>query len=72
MKNFQLTIGKETANFELPPDLKMSEIVDFLTSKGCKVFPVVQWDHIFPITVPEHEELGMSYSEWFRRFVSDW
>jgi hypothetical protein len=21
---------------------------------------------------PEHEELGMSHSEWFRRYVSDW
>ncbi len=22
--------------------------------------------------VPEHEEMGLSHAEWFRRYVSDW
>lgn len=66
MNEFVLTVNGESAKVQTCLSLK--EVVELLHMRGCQfVAPAA------PKKEPEeHERMGLSYGEWFRRYVSDW
>lgn len=74
MKTFKLTVGDESAQVELPDGATLTQVVDMLLSQGCNLTPAPNEfaEGLLPSVRQQHDELGMSYSEWFRTFVSDW
>ncbi len=72
-KTFTMTVGDETAKFEVPDTTTLSNFIDFMVSAGCKITPAASLTP--PEEEPEYEpwtDLGMTYTEWFRTYVSSW
>jgi hypothetical protein len=77
MKTFTMTVGDETAKFEVPQTFTLANLIDFMVNAGCNITPAKE-DVILELDTEEvrelepHEELGMSYMQWFRMYVSNW
>jgi hypothetical protein len=72
MKTFTMTVGEETAKFEVPDTFTLANLVDFMVSAGCKITPAKEAAAEVERELEPHEELGLTYTEWFRMYVSSW
>lgn len=74
-KTFTMTVGEETAKFEVPETTTLANFIDFMVSAGCKITPAELTPPVAededPIVEP-WEDLGLTYIEWFRMYVSSW
>jgi hypothetical protein len=75
MKTFTMTVGEEAAKFEVPETFTLSNLIDFMVNAGCKITPAVTPTVDLPEEEPKvepWEDLGLTYMEWFRMYVSSW
>ena len=55
-------------NVDLAPGFSINDVVKLLRSKGFLVEAAIAE----PQELEPHEEMGLIYTDWFRRYVSDW
>lgn len=67
MKEFTVTVGTESATIKVPSCISLTSVIDAIESLGCEIKEPEGQKEMEP-----HEELGISFSQWFREYVSQW